>query len=82
LDVVFHPIFPPTIMLAIKVWWSSYGLTFKYALWSTHLQGSLKVLAFQRRTCSDTTCWFREYTTIRGGWIMVSDFRKFFGKQS
>ena len=27
-------------------------------------------------------CWIWEYTTIRGGWIVVSDFHNFSGKQS
>ena len=32
LNVFFHYILSPTIMLTIKVWWSNYGLSFKHAL--------------------------------------------------
>ena len=48
LNVVFHSVFSTSIVLAIEIRWTSYGLSLKYALWCTHLLGSLKRLVFRR----------------------------------
>ena len=42
LNVALYLVLPPNILLTFEIRWSSHGLTFKHAMWFTHLLGSLK----------------------------------------
>jgi len=54
-------------VLTIEIRWSSYGLTFKHALWCTHLLGSLKVLAFKEERALVQLVRFESTQTQEGG---------------